>query len=101
MSRIFGENLKKKHMIYFSYCPVLDFLSLKLCNCDIPESDILLKLHVCITHRNIVDVYFFSELCPLIKLRPFEKIGMKFCKCQISKRTKARNLKLASDDRGL
>ena len=43
---------------------------------------------------------FFSELYPLVKLQAFEKQGMKFCKCSISKIIKTRNLKLASADRG-
>ena len=40
--------------------------------------------------------FFFLELSPLVKLRPFEKIEMKFCKCHISKSIKDRNLKLVS-----
>ena len=49
--------------------------------------------------------YFFfggggGELSPLVKLRPFEKIEMKFCKCHISKSIKDRNLKLVSAERG-
>ena len=36
----------------------------------------------------------FPELSPLVKLRPFDKQGMKFCKCRISKSIIARNLKL-------
>ena len=42
----------------------------------------------------------FPELSPLVKLRPFDKQGMKFCKCCISKSIIARNLKLVSADRG-
>ena len=45
-------------------------------------------------------VFFFLELSPLVKLRPFEKIEMKFCKCHISKSIKDRNLKLVSAERG-
>ena len=41
------------------------------------------KLQMCI----------FSELFPVVKLRPFEKQGMEFCKCRISKSIKARNVK--------
>ena len=44
--------------------------------------------------------FFFLELSPLVKLRPFEKIEMKFCKCHISKNIKDRNLKLVSAERG-
>ena len=43
---------------------------------------------------------FFMELSPLVKLQPFEKIEMKFCKCHISKSIKDRNLKLVSAERG-
>ena len=46
------------------------------------------------------DTYFFFELSPLVKLRPFEKIEMKFCNCHISKSIKDRNLKLVSAERG-
>ena len=42
---------------------------------------------------------FFFELSPLVKLRPFEKIEIKFCKCHISKSIMARNLcQLIGDD---
>ena len=44
--------------------------------------------------------FFFLELSPLVKLRPFEKIEMKFCKCHISKSIKDRNLKRVSAERG-
>ena len=63
----------------------------------------VLKLHVWIPHGKIADTYFFwggGELSPLVKLRPFEKIEMKFCKCHISKSIKDRNLKLVSAERG-
>ena len=43
-----------------------------------------MKLHVWIPHGKIADTYF-SELSPLIEIRPFEKQGVKFCKCSISK----------------
>ena len=43
---------------------------------------------------------FFLELTTLVKLRPFEKIEMKFCKCHISKSIKDRNLKLVSAESG-
>ena len=35
----------------------------------------------------------FPDLSPLVKLRPFDKQLMKFCKCRISKSIIARNLK--------
>ena len=64
----------------------------------------VLKLHVWIPHGKIADTYFFffggGELSPLVKLRPFEKFEMKFCKCHISKSIKDRNLKLVSAERG-
>ena len=59
----------------------------------------VLKLHVWIPHGKIADKYFL-ELSPLVKLRPFEEIEMKFCKCHISKSIKVRNLKLVSAERG-
>ena len=39
--------------------------------------DIVLKLHVWIPHGKIGDAYFwfFPELSPLVKLRPFDKQG--------------------------
>ena len=65
------------------------------------EIRIVLKLHVWIPHGKIADTYFFFlELFPLVKLQPFEKIEMKFCKCHISKSIKDRNLQLASAERG-
>ena len=45
--------------------------------------------------------FFFFELSPLVKKRPFEKIEMKFCKCHISKSIKDRNLKLVSAEKGV
>ena len=63
----------------------------------------VLKLHGWIPHGKIADAFFFFfflELSPLVKLRPFEKIEMKFCKCHISKSIKDRNLKLVSAERG-
>ena len=63
-----------------------------------------MKLHVWIPHGKIADTYFFFfflELSPLVELRPFEKIEMKFCKCHISKSIKDRNLKLVSAERGM
>ena len=61
----------------------------------------VLKLHVWIPHGKIADAYFsFLELSPLVKLWPFEKIEMKFCKYHISKSIKDRNLKLVSAERG-
>ena len=40
--------------------------------------DIVLKLNVWIPHGKKAGTYF-SELAPLVKLWPFEKIGMNFC----------------------
>ena len=65
----------------------------------IGHRDIDLKLHVWSPHGKTADTYFFY-LSPLIKLRLFEKQGMKFCKCSLSKNIKARNLKLVSADTG-
>ena len=58
--------------------------------------DIILKLHVWIPYGEIADAFFF-KLSSLVKLRLFKKIGMKFCKCHISRKV----LKLeTSADRG-
>ena len=39
MSRIFGENLKKKnHMMLFELLPFFEFCTLQFCKCDISES---------------------------------------------------------------
>ena len=102
MIRIFDKKLRKKICIIFlSYGPFSKFWTLKFCNYDITELDIILKLHVWIPHGKIADAYFFFfELSLLVKLRPFEKIEMKFCKCHISKSIKDRNLKLVSAERG-
>ena len=60
-------------------------------------------------HGKIADTYFFyffflgeggGELSPLVKLQPFEKIEVNFCKCHISNSIKDRNLKLVSAERG-
>ena len=58
-----------------------------------------------LTSRYQVSVYRTNgplvwELSSLVKLRTFEKIEMKFCKCHISKSIKDRNLKLVSAERG-
>ena len=50
--------------------------------------------------RNIFFEGGGGGLVPLVKLRPFEKIEMKFCKCHISKSIKDRNLKVVSAERG-
>ena len=38
MSRIFGENLKKNHMMLFELLPFFEFCTLQFCKCDISES---------------------------------------------------------------
>ena len=64
--------------------------------------DIVLKLHVWIPHGKIADAYFWFSLNypPLLNYSLSTNKGMKFCKCRISKRIIARNLKLVSADRG-
>ena len=53
-------------------------------------------MDVWIPHGKIADAYFwfFPELSPLVKLRPFDKQEDEICKCRISKSIIARNLKL-------
>ena len=63
-------------------------------------SAIVLTLHVWIPHGKIAETYFFSELSPLVIYGPLKNKGMEFFKCRISKRIKARNLKLVTADRG-
>ena len=52
----------------------------------IGHRDIVLKLRSCLdsSWKNSRHIFFFA-LSPLAKLRLFEKQGMKFCKCSISK----------------
>ena len=38
MSRIFGENLLKNHMMLFELLPFFEFCTLQFCKCDISES---------------------------------------------------------------
>ena len=38
MSRIFGENFKKNHMMLFELLPFFEFCTLQFCKCDISES---------------------------------------------------------------
>ena len=45
-------------------------------------------------------IIFFLELSLFVKLRPFEKMEMKICKCHISKSIEDSNLKLVSAERG-
>ena len=49
--------------------------------------------------RSKRQTHIFFELSPHVRLRPFEKQGMKFCKCSISKRIEDRYFKLLSADR--
>ena len=49
MSRIFGENLKKNHMMLFELLPFFEFCTLQFCKCDISESIIG---HTCDTFLN-------------------------------------------------
>ena len=101
MIRIFGKKMKKIHMIFFEllpFCKILDTEILHLW-----YSGMRYRLETsCMdsSWKNSRHIFFFSELSPLVKLRPFEKIEMKFCKCHISKSIKDRNLKLVSAERG-
>ena len=61
--------------------------------------DIVFKLQVLIPHGKKVDLYFFLELSPLVKIGPFEKHRMKFCKCHVSESIKAKIFGHVSADR--
>ena len=64
MIRIFDKKLKKKSYEFLSYCPFSKFWTLKFCNYEIPQLDIVLKLHVWIPHGKIDDTYFFLIISP-------------------------------------
>ena len=79
------------------------FRLVRVCVCAcMGYRDIVLNLHVWIPHGKIADAYFWFSLnyLPLLNYGPLTNKGMKFCKCRISKRLIARNLKLVSADRG-
>ena len=82
----YAPNFEKVGDILVSAC---------LCGCR-GHRDIVLKLHVWIPHGKIADAYFWFSLnyLPLLNYGPLTNKGMKFCKCRISKRIIARNLKL-------
>ena len=59
------EYLTKKIIwCFLSYCPFSKFWTVKICNYDIPEWDIVLKLHIWIPHGKIADAYFFLIISP-------------------------------------
>ena len=62
----YAPNFEKVGDILVSACPYVC-----VCVC-IHVRDILLKLHVWIPHGKIA---VFPELCPLVKLRPFDRQG--------------------------
>ena len=90
----YAPNFEKVGDILVSACPCV-------CVC-MGHRNIVLKLHVWIPHGKIADAYFWFSLnyLPLLNYGPLTNKGMKFCKCRISKSIIARNLKLASADRG-
>ena len=57
-------------------------------------------MYVCMYVCNRCVFFVLLELSPLVKLRPFEKIEIKFFKCHISKSIKDINLKRVSAERG-
>ena len=99
---IFDEKLKKIHMIFFELLPFFKILDPEIL--QLRYSGMRYGLETsCMdsSWKNSRHVFFFFlELSPLVKLRPFEKIEMKFCKCHILKSIKDRNLKLVSAERG-
>ena len=77
-----------------SACPCV-CVCVCVCAC-IGHRNIVLKLHVWISHGKIADANFWFSLNYLLLLNygPLTNKGMKFCKCRISKSIIARNLKL-------
>ena len=102
INKIFDEKWKKIHMIFFELLPF--FKILEPDSLQLWYSGMRYRLETsCMdsSWKNSRRVFFyFLELSPLVKLRPFEKIEMKFCKCHILKSIKDRNLKLVSAERG-
>ena len=84
----YAPNFEKVEDILVSACPFV-------CVC-MGHGDIVLKLHVWIPHGKVADAYFWFSLnyLHLLNYGPLTNKGMKFCKCRISKRIIARNLKL-------
>ena len=70
--------MKKNHMIFFELLPFFKILDPEILQLGYSAMRYVLKLHVWIPHGKIADVYFFLELSPLVKLRPFEKNEMNF-----------------------
>ena len=73
----YAPNFEKVGDILVSACPYV-YVCVCVCVCVcIHVRDIVLKLHVWIPHGKIADSYFwfFPELSPLVKLRPFDKQG--------------------------
>ena len=101
MIKIFDKKLKKNHIIFFELLPFFKILDPKIL--QLRYSGMRYRLETSCRDslwKNSKRVFFFLELSPLVKLRPFENIEMKFCKCHISKSIKDRNLKLVSAERG-
>ena len=93
--------MKKIHMIFFELLPLFNILDLEIL--QLLYSGMRCRLETsCMdsSWKNSRHIFFFLKLSPLVKLQPFEKIEMKFCKCHISKSIKDRNLKLVSAERG-
>ena len=82
---IFDEKLKKIHMIFFELMPFFKILDPEIL--QLWYSGMRYRLETSYkdsSWKNSRHVFvFFLELSPLVKLRPFEKIEMKFCKCHI------------------
>ena len=71
-----ADNPLRSNFYALNFEKVGDIL-VSACVCVWGDEDIVLKLHVWIPHGKIVDAYFwfFPELSPLVKLRPFDKQG--------------------------
>ena len=64
MNRMFDEKLKKKtsYDIFWIIALFQDIRTLKFCNYDIPDWDIVLKLNIWIPRVKIAGTYFFFFL---------------------------------------
>ena len=101
INRIFDEKLKKIHTIIFELLPFFKIVDPEILQLWYSGMRCCLETS-CMdsSWKNSRHIFFFFDLSPLVKLRPFAKIEMKFCKCNISKSINDRNLKLVSAERG-
>ena len=92
----YAPNFEKVGYILVLACPcvcVCVCVCVCACVCGGGHGDIVLKLHVWISHGKIADAYIWFSLnyLPLLNYDPLTNEGMKFCKCRISKSIIARH----------